>query len=216
MMQFCSLFICFGFKETLQHAKANMITSTSTGENLDGWEWASASRTVSLRESDGATEKGTTSGFTVSWQKRYAFLILTKSLQVHKLLLSWSVSSSRQFEVLGWRRDEFHAAENQANRIKSKWWLLEKHNLYESGRACICKHVRPPLLPAFCIFTVSRRARERCWWTLCLDKSGNLISPGKCDFFYSPPPPPSSVAVVFLKLWSEVTAKRFPRSDVAQ
>lgn len=37
--------------------------------------------------------------------------------------------------------------------------LLEKHNLYESGHVCICKHVRPPLLS---VSVYSLSGGERC------------------------------------------------------
>lgn len=139
-------------------------------ENMDGWEGANASCTVSLFKSDGeGGDRATASGFTVSWQQLCIFIILTKFLQVHKLSLSWSVSSNRQIEVLGWRWDEFHAAEGKrgekrikliASKVSDGAILLEKHNLYESGHVCICKHVRPPLLSAF-VYSLSAREREK-------------------------------------------------------
>lgn len=59
MIELCIFFICL--KETLQYTKANksaprdhvFFPPVSTAENMDGWEGANASCTVSLSESDG-------------------------------------------------------------------------------------------------------------------------------------------------------------------
>lgn len=189
-------------------------------ENMDGWEGANASCTVSLSDGEGG-DRATASGFTVSWQQLCIFIILTKFLQVHKLSLSWSVSSNRQIEVLGWRWDEFHAAEGKrgekrikliASKVSDGAILLEKHNLYESGHVCICKHVRPPLLSAF-VYSLSAREREKDADELFVWTNQEITLPGTRDFLFFFPP---LFAVVFLEFWGKVMAKCFPRSNVAQ
>ena len=119
-----------------------------------------------------------------------------KFLHVHKFLLR-SVWWSRQMEVLGRRLI--------GSEVSDGAILLEKHNLYESGLVCSL------------LFVYSLSAGERCWWTLCLDKSGDYTVSFCRVIFYLPPSLlPSLRLSQLLKLCWKVTAERFPRSNVAQ